>query len=349
MVISRSPTQRRSLDHARPSASIQTLKLRADLLARTRTFLIQRGYWEVETPLLSTGLCVDAHIEPFQTTYLAGADTPTPAAAHDGGSGRGSGATDGQQLYLQTSPELGMKRLLAAGSGSIFQITRSFRNGELGRLHNPEFTIVEWYRVGGHYHKLMQEVGQLVSELLQGPRPRGLTYCEAFCQYAGCHPFTASEAGLKALAEQHGFIGQATSRDDWLNFLLAALVEPQLGMDQPVFLYDYPASQAALARVRQGPPAVAERFELYASGLELCNGYQELTDPDGLQQRIAEQNRIRQAQGKPPLPAHPQLQVAMEAGLPDCTGVALGFDRLVMVAAGVEALADVLAFDFPRA
>ena len=275
---------------------------------------------------MSHDVCVDAHLDPFVTSFLLG------------------GSKAAEPLYLQTSPEFGMKRLLAAGTGSIFQITRSFRNGECGPLHNPEFTIVEWYRVFGKYHDLMSEVEEFGSRLLGLPQAERMTYRQAFEQYADCDPFGDSTESLAALARQHGFADKAADRDSILNVLLAALVEPRLGGQHPTFVYDYPATQAALARIRPGSPAVAERFELYVRGMEICNGFQELTDPAELRRRNEAQNEIRRRHSKEPLPVDSFLLEAMELGLPECTGVALGFDRLVMLALGAEAISQVVAF-----
>ena len=300
---------------------MEQLKARAELLAQVRHFLSGRGYWEVETPLLAPAVVVDAHIDPFEVAV-----------------------GNGERAFLLTSPESFMKRLLAVGAGSIFQITRSFRHGERGPRHNPEFTIVEWYRTGGHYHQLMAEVGLLTSQILHVPEPRRLSYREAFEQYVGCDPFLAEDEQLQDLACQQGLAHPDSDRDDLLNFLLASLVEPQLGLQAPDLLVDYPASQAALARIRPGTPPVAERFELYVQGVEICNGYQELTSAEELRQRSKQQNAIRKAHGKAPLPVDELLLAAMDAGLPECTGVALGFDRLVMLATGARSLAEVTAF-----
>ena len=202
--------------------------------------------------------------------------------------------------------------------------------------------------MGGHYHQMMAEVGELFTDLLDLPTPDRMTYQHAFLRYADCDPLTASDEDLLGLATEHGLTGTEFDRDDLLNFLVATLLEPQLVSCPPVFLYDYPDSQAALARVRPGSPPLAERFELYVRGMELCNGYQELTDPVELRRRSHRQNRIREAKGKKPLPVNSHLISAMEAGLPECSGVALGFDRLVMLADGCKSLAEVLAFPFDK-
>ena len=323
----------------RPAAPLSNLRLRARLLAAVRGFFDARGYWEVETPLLSAESTIDPNIEPCTTRW-----------GPDGGP-----LCAGQQRFLQTSPEFAMKRLLAAGAQAIYQVTRAFRHGELGRLHNPEFTIVEWYRTGDTYHDQMAVVGELVRTVAAGPDGQGLAasdepflrtaYQDAFERCLGCRPLGMTCPELRALALGRGITPPPSlhpdDRDGWLNLLLVTSVEPSLGTDHPEFLYDYPASQAALARVRPGAPPAAERFELYIRGIEICNGYQELTDAGELRRRIQEHaGRTASAE---------RLLAAMDAGLPECSGVALGFDRLCMLAAGAESIAEVMAFPFDRA
>jgi len=260
---------------------------------------------------------------------------------------------DGGQLYLQTSPEFCMKRLLAAGGTAVYQITRAFRREERGRLHNPEFTMVEWYRVGDGLRegmRLLSDLGEAV--LGRGPAEL-LAYREAFERHAGLDPHAADTDAAVRAARDAGIDAPAslskTDRDGWLDLVLALRVQPQLGRRRPTILHDYPASQAALAQVRPGPPPVAERFELYVSGVELANGFHELTDPAELRRRNARANALRQQDGKPPLPEESRLLAAMDVGLPEATGVALGFDRVVMLAAGATSLAEVMAFPIDRA
>jgi len=253
---------------------------------------------------------------------------------------------------LQTSPEFAMKRLLAAGAGAIYQIARAFRAGESGGLHNPEFTIVEWYRPGDSMEQGMALLCELAQALLGTPPAERISYAEAFRLHVGIDPHTATRDELGELAARWG-IGvsdgaAALDRDGWLNLLLVHLVEPQLGQTAPTILYDYPPSQAALARI-EGDPPVAKRFELYLRGIELANGYHELVDPAELRQRIQTANRQRELDGKAALPERSRLLAAMAHGLPDSTGVALGFDRLVMLAAGAGTLSEVLAFPTGRA
>lgn len=319
----------------RPAASIARLRLRAELLCRLRDFFQARGFLEVETPLLSVDTVVDRHLDPFAVDVPQGSDKPP------------------RRMWLQTSPEFCMKRLLAAGSGPIYQVTHAFRHEEFGPLHNPEFTIVEWYRPGDDLWQAMRLTDQLCQALLaRGPADM-LTYAEAFRQYVGLDPHRADVRALAQRAAELAVAAPATldaqDRDGWLDLLLSHCVAPRLGTERPVLVYHYPASQAALATVRDGDPPVAERFELYVGGVELANGYHELCDAEQLRQRIASANAQRQADGKLPLPEDSRLLEAMRAGLPPGAGVALGFDRLVMLAARATSLAEVLAFPFDRA
>lgn len=325
-----------------PTASLETLKRRAELLAVVRRFFIERGYWEVGTPLLSRDVVVDAHIDPFCTVD----DT-------------------GGVWYLQTSPEFAMKRLLVAGAEAIFQITKAFRRGEVGRMHNPEFTMLEWYRVGDTHHEQMDFTEELVRAVFQwgattektgldwfGPFER-LSYDAAFERHVGTKVLHLTAVELRDLTLSFGIRPPESlpvdDRDAWLNLLLVARVETQLGIAQPTFLYDYPDTQSALARIREDTPPVAERFELYINGVELCNGYHELTDADELRRRIAAQAAIRQRDGLPALPADSRLLAAMDAGLPPCSGVALGIDRLALQVLGLDFLADIIPFPADRA
>ncbi len=344
----------------RPSATLGMLRLRSELLAFTRAFFRSHGFWEVETPILSRDVVVDAYLEPFVTRADAETDCGRPGGA--------------DELFLQTSPEFAMKRLAVCGASAIFQITRAFRRGEIGPRHNPEFTIVEWYRTGATYHDQMDLVEELVAGFFErvqtvregapadfprlGPEPsprpfERLTYDRAFEEALGRPVLGLSAGDLARLAESIGVNAPsglaADDVDGWLNLLLALVVEPAMAHRPAVFLYDYPPGQAALARIRPSVPAVAERFELYLAGVEICNGYQELTDADELRRRIAVQSALRRRDGSRPLPARSRLLDALEAGLAPCAGVALGFDRLLMSAAGADSLAEVMAFPFDRA
>ncbi|MFO7906667.1 MAG: EF-P lysine aminoacylase EpmA [Planctomycetota bacterium] len=320
-----------------PTASWAHLERRAELLRALRRFFDQYGFLEVETPLLSHDSIVDRHLDPLSVRLF---DDPREPEK-------------GSSMWLQTSPEFGMKRLVAAGAKAIYQITRAFRGGEKGRLHNPEFTIVEWYRAGDTMGEGMELLDALAQATLgRGPAER-LSYGEAFRRRLGVDPHRCSVNQLKELASDLGCTPRPSwapeDRDTWLDWLLVSHIEPALGLEHPVILFDYPASQAALARIRPHPVPVAERFELYVDGVELANGYHELLDPEILAQRARQANRARTADGKYRLPAESRLLAAMHHGLPPCTGAALGFDRLVMVAVKAQQLSEVTAFPIDRA
>jgi len=334
-----------------PSATLPMLRERARLLHVIRQFFLTRGYWEVDTPILSRDGPVDPHLDPFPV------------------------AVGQQTYYLQTSPEFGMKRLLAAGADAIVQIGKNFRRGERGRLHNPEFTMIEWYRVGDTYLEQMQLVEELVATVFQAAG-RSLancvrtTYRDAFWRALRIDVATCSAADLCTLAKSHGVPPDIAldDRDGWLNYVLADQIEPTLGVTTlgataPEFLCDYPASQSALSRIRRDRVtpcgssagageieyAVSERFELYLQGVELCNGYTELTDPRELTARVRRESAHRQSAGLPPLPADSALLDAMQHGLPECSGVALGFDRLAMLALGLSSIDAIIPFPIERA
>jgi lysyl-tRNA synthetase class 2 len=311
------------------------LRLRAALLRRVREFFESRGFLEVETPILSADVVVDRHLDPFSTILCE--DPRQPG--------------QGRRLWLQTSPEFVMKRLMAAGGEAIYQITRAFRNAERGPLHNPEFTMVEWYRRGDGLAEGMQLLSDLCAALLGRGPARHVSYAEAFQERLRLDPHRASVEELEAAARRHGIVPPqlpADDRDAWLDLLLVECIAPRLGVGQPAILYGYPATQAALAQVHGNPP-VAERFELLVDGIELANGYHELLDAAVLRERNRRNNQLRVLDGKPALPEDSRLLSAMEAGLPPCSGAALGFDRAVMLAAGAKTLADVLPFPIERA
>jgi lysyl-tRNA synthetase class 2 len=319
----------------RPSAAPATLPARAQLLGQIRAFFAEAGVLEVETPALSSAGATDPALASLTTRYLG------PLAPH------------GAVLYLQTSPEAAMKRLLVAGSGPIYQICRAFRDGERGRLHNPEFTLLEWYRPGWDHRRLMGEVAALVRRAVGRDLPEErLTYAEVFDRSLGIDPHAAQREQLRALAIREGVPGAESialdTRDAWLDLLLTHCIEPGLGRDGLCFLYDYPATQAALARVRPGDPPVSERFELYWQGVELANGFHELADAAEQRHRFAQDNARRRAAGLPEVAVDERLLAALSSGLPECAGVALGIDRLLMLALGAERIDDVLAFPLGR-
>lgn len=317
----------------RPSASLEALRGRAELLARTRAFFAARGVLEVETPVLAAAPVTDPHLASLATRL------------------HGPGSPGGRTLYLQTSPEFAMKRLLAAGSGPVYQLARVFRDDEVGRHHNPEFTLLEWYRPGFDHHGLMDEVDALLWTLLGASAAERLTYAEAFGRHAGVDPHRDDVSTLRrATGELGAGCGLAPEdRDGWLALLLSHRVQPALGRGRPTFLHDFPASQAALARIRPGEPPLAERFEVFVEGVELANGYHELTDSREQAGRFRADLERRAAMGLPAVPLDGRLLEALEAGLPPCAGVALGFDRLVMLALGAGHIDEVLAFPVERA
>ncbi|HTM54153.1 MAG TPA: EF-P lysine aminoacylase EpmA [Pirellulales bacterium] len=319
-----------------PTASWPMLRKRAELLARVRSFFAERAFLEVETPLLSADTIVDRHLDPLRVILPEDPRDPT----------------HGPTRWLQTSPEFGMKRLMAAGGEAIFQITRAFRAGESGERHNPEFTMVEWYRRGDTLEQGVQLLSDLAEALFERGPSELVSYADAFRRAGLVDPHRATPHELAAAARERKISISdsmaSADRDTWLHLLMSHVVEPGLGRDRPAIVCDYPASQAALARLRGNPP-LAERFELYVGGMELANGYHELVDAQVLRQRNRQANAERRADGKPSLPEESRLLTAMEHGLPECTGVALGFDRVVMVATGAQHIREVIAFPSDRA
>jgi lysyl-tRNA synthetase class 2 len=309
------------------------LRIRAEVLARIRAFFFERGVLEVETPVLGSSTVTDLHLHTMRCRFA------------------GPGAEEGRELFLQTSPEFEMKRLLAADSGPIYQITRAFRDAEAGRRHNPEFTMLEWYRPGWDHHLLMDEIDELLAAVL-GCRPaQRLSYSEVFERFAGIDPHRATVTELedRARALVDGEVPElGEDRNGWLELLLATAVEQHLGRGRPTFVDDFPADQAALARVRPGDPPLAERFEVFVDGVELANGYHELTDPDEQRRRFEADLAARRELGLPVVPIAERLLEALEAGLPPCAGVALGLDRLIMLKTGADDISQVIAFPINR-
>ncbi len=308
-----------------PTASLRNLHLRARLYRDIRDFFAVRQVLEVETPSFSAGCVPDPNIKPFFTSY------------HHGPSSK--------KLFLQTSPELPMKRLLAAGSGAIFQICKVFRNGEAGRLHNPEFSLLEWYRTGFNQNDLILEIDELLQILLNCLPISRLTYSKAFEKYTSIHPLDNSTSDLQNYATQLGLEnGNDLERDACLQFIFSYRIEPLLGHICPNVITDFPATQAAMARKRTDNPQLAERFEVYVQGIELANGFYELTDPEEQRQRFENDLATRQALNMPTYPLDERFLTALESGLPDCAGVAIGLDRLLMLIADVSHIHEVLAF-----
>ena len=305
------------------------------LLARIRDFFRDRGVLEVDTPVLSSSATTDPAITSFQTCYT------------------GPGSAQAQPLYLNTSPEFFMKRLLAAGSGPIYQLAHVFRDGEYGARHNPEFMMLEWYRPGLDYHGLMDEIDDLLVKVLDGlldyQPARRISYRQWFIDGTGLDPWNDEVSAFREFAAQQ--LGEslpaldADDKDGWLDLIVTHWLEPRLGTGAQ-FVFDYPPSQASLARLRGDEYPVAARFELYIDTVELANGFHELSDRDEQQQRFAEENRKRERLGMTSMPIDHALLDALAHGLPDCSGVALGFDRLLMVAAGASRIDSVMPFGF---
>lgn len=315
--------------HWQPTADLVNLRQRAAILASIRHFFAERGVLEVDTPAMSQATVTDIHLHTFQTEFV------------------GPGFADGQTLYLMTSPEFHMKRLLSAGSGPIYQICKSFRNEESGRYHNPEFTMLEWYRPGFDHHALMDEMDALLQQVLSCGAAERMSYQQAFLQVLKVCPLTASMDELKqaALPLNLGDVAaDETDRDTLLQLMFSMGVEPVIGQQVPAVVYDFPASQAALARISPADHRVAERFEVYFQGIELANGFHELSDGDEQLTRFESDNAKRLSMGLTAQPIDHHLVAALKAGFPDCAGVALGIDRLIMLALGQTHIAQVTAF-----
>ncbi|SJN57466.1 Elongation factor P--(R)-beta-lysine ligase [Vibrio ruber DSM 16370] len=318
----------------KPTISMFHLRERARFINAIRHFLTERGVLEVETPSMSLATVTDVHLQTFKSQFF------------------GPDFASGRDVYLMTSPEFHMKRLLAAGSGSIFQLCKAFRNEESGRHHNPEFTLLEWYRVGFDHHQLMDEMDDLLQGILVCPPAQRITYQQVFAEHVGVCPLSGEMEELRMKAQHFGFADIAEheqDRDTLLQLLFSMVVEPAIGQTAPVFVYDFPASQAALARVSADDLRVAERFEVYFKGIELANGFHELDDPHEQLRRFEADNEQRLQMGLAPQPIDYHLIQALEAGLPHCAGVALGVDRLVMLALRQSHIQDVIAFPFPNA
>lgn len=303
-----------------PTGSINALKLRALVLEKIRSFFQEKKILEVETPLLCPHTVTDPYIQSL--------------------------ALASKNYYLQTSPEYAMKRLLASGSGCIYQICKAFRDEERGRRHNTEFTMLEWYRVGFDHHTLMDEMDELLQRILATSPAIRMTYREIFKMHLDIDLARVSIQELKQCAMDHKIqLGdEPLDVDTWLDILMSHIIEPKLGNESPCFIYDYPASQSALAKVRQDDYPVAERFEVYFKGIELANGFHELTDPVEQEKRFKNNQLIREKMGAEAIEIDHYFLAALQSGLPDCAGVALGLDRLVMLAAGVDDISEVIAF-----
>jgi lysyl-tRNA synthetase class 2 len=316
----------------RPTAARAALELRAELLARLRAFFGKRGVLEVDTPALSAAAVTDPHIESLRV------DVP------------GYGAR-----WLHTSPEFPMKRLLASGSGDIYQVCKVFRGGERGRRHNPEFTLLEWYRVGIDHHALMDEVAELLAVLLGPERTTPVertTFRDALVRHAGLDPFAADAETCVRCLRQAGIEPPAAVAGDCdalVDLITGEIVGPRLGRGGLTFVHGFPPARAALARIAPTEPPAAERFECFLDGMELANGFHELADAAEQRRRFEADLAARARAGRPQVPVDERLLAALAAGLPDCAGVALGLDRVVMLALGSDSIDDVIAFPFERA
>lgn len=315
-----------------PTATLKNLELRAKLNAKIRDFFKERHILEVETPLLSASTNPAVHLNSFKTSFCL------------------PGETCGQDFYLQTSPEFAMKRLLAANNADIYQICKAFRNSEIGRMHNPEFTILEWYRIGFDHLKLMAEVSLLLKNIFAVKDVKYLSYQEVFEEFLEINPHASSIAELKEIAHKCNLevIGSVDSLDTWRELLFTHLIEPKLAPQSPVFIYDFPSSQAMLAKIKPGNPPLAERFEVYFKGVELANGFHELNSAKEQRERFLQDLRLRKEANLPTIPIDENFLAALP-NLPDCAGIAFGLDRLLMLLGEANSLAEVISFAIENA
>ncbi len=319
-----------------PTCSLELMRLRAQMLADIRRFFADRSVLEVETPLLSHSVGTDPQLAFFTTEYCL--------------------PPQRQTLFLQTSPEFAMKRLLAAGSGSVYQIGKAFRNGEAGRFHNPEFTMLEWYRVGFTLSQLMDEIADLIETLFIGrllPETKRVSYQELFVSFTGLDPLVFSYQDYCAFAKGCG-LSEAVDicghdHAMWLDFIFSHKVQPHLGDNAVCMVYGYPACQSSLAKINKDNAQITERVELFINGIELGNGYYELTDAEEQNNRFDKELTIRQQQNLPASVKDEHLISALKSGLPECSGMAIGLDRLLMLLSDSASIEDVLSFPIRRA
>ena len=320
-----------------PTCGIQQLRLRAQLLTFIRAFFAERDVLEVETPLLCHTTGTDPLLDFFATDYRF---LPQP-----------------QPLFLQTSPEFAMKRLLAAGSGSIYQICKAFRNGESGRFHNPEFTLLEWYRVGFDLAQLMTETGELISTILAPRFPEKrvekISYTDLFLQITGLNPLIFSLTDYQAFARENGFFEAVNlcgeNHVEWLDFIFSHQIQPELGRESVYLVHGYPALLSSLARVNLENSALTDRFEVFVEGVELGNGFFELADAEEQSCRFDAERLERKAKGLPDVKKDVFLLSALSEGLPVCSGIAVGIDRLLMLLDNSQSIDDILTFPVARA
>ena len=320
-----------------PTADIPSLRQMAGLCRAARRFFEERGFFEVITPVLSHDVLVDLYVEPISLNL------------------------SGEELFLQTSPEFAMKRLLAGGADRIYQIAHAFRRGDRGAHHNIEFTLLEWYRAGDNYDDGMNLLADLAEALLDRGRPARVSFAELFVRAVGINPHLAAEEEIRSRCDSLGIVypesftrADAASADDWIDLIFTEKIQPGLGARRPVIVYDYPAYEPQLARTRtvtgpEGSYSVAQRFELFADSLELANGYHELTDAEDLSRRFERIAEKRRRLKKPALPTESRLLAAMRSGLPASSGCALGMERAAMVRFGKSAIEQVLPFPIERA
>lgn len=321
-----------------PTMDWQNAKQRAHILAQIRSFFLALDIIEVETPLLSHATVTDVHLDAFSTLYNYSAE---------------SHCDESTNLYAQTSPEFAMKRLLASGYGCCYQICKAFRHEQQGRYHNPEFTMLEWYRVGFDHFQLMDEVAELLRSVLGCQQVERISYQELFIREVAIDPLMTNRDELIRIISAHDklsdWLEQEDCLDTLLQFIMAELIEPNIGDNKPCFVYNFPASQASLAKISLKDPRVAERFECYFKGIELANGFHELTDVAQQKLRFEQDNQTRTTLGKIEQDIDQHFISALEHGLPACAGVALGIDRLVMLALTVNKIDQVITFPIVNA
>ena len=320
-----------------PACELTHLRLRSQMLNTIRQFFIEKSVLEVETPLLCSNTGTDPQLDFFSTQYHSPPNNKT--------------------LYLQTSPEFAMKRLLASGSGDIFQICKAFRNNEQGRYHNPEFTILEWYRIGFNLNQLMDETAALIALLLapsiQLNHIKKISYNDIFQQITGLNPLIfnvqkySNYAKAENIEDAIAFCGQDHSL--WCDFIFSLKIQPALELDTLYLIHSYPASQASLARINPNNPEIAERFEVFINGIELGNAFHELADAKEQEQRFDKENAYRALNQQVQIEKDPFFLAALNAGLPDCSGIAIGLDRLLLIISQASSLDKVIAFPADRA
>jgi len=320
-----------------PTLTWEYAQKRAQILKKVRQFFNERNVIEVETPALSQGTVTDVHLDAITCRYNFLTDSSVEHSTN---------------LYLQTSPEFHMKRLLASGYGCIFQIAKAFRHEEAGRFHNPEFTLLEWYRLGFDHFMLMNEVAELLTTVLDCNEPVQTTYQDLFIELVGLDPLTATRVQLISVIETSGKLSDwltvEQDNDILLQFIFSELIEKNIGNDSPCFVYNFPSSQASLAKISPEDTRVAERFECYYRGIELVNGFNELTDSDAQLVRFQKDNMQRKVLSLQEKPIEKNFISALSKGLPQCSGVALGIDRLIMLALKTNHIEQVISFPVAR-